>query len=84
MSILKLKKLLAAADNEAERWVEEKRYNLLTNLAKDGVLSEILDLIDEEVKSRLIYNDVPSDSIFEDVITEELAKTFLYRLAKLS
>lgn len=64
---------------------DPESINFLINLAKDEVLYQTLDLIDERVVSSLVYHEEDkSDSIFEEVVTDELASSFLYRLAKLS
>lgn len=67
---------------------EPESIQILINLARDEILSEIIYSIDEKVKLRLLRdydgNENPSESIFEDVINEELATKFLYRLVNLS
>lgn len=65
----------------------EQHIQILVNLAKDKVLEQVLNTIDELVESRLIYNPETNDStesMFEDVVSDELATSFLYRLAKLA
>ena len=66
---------------------DAQHIQILVNLAKDKVLEQTLNSLDELVESRLTYNqetNEPSESIFDDVVSDELATSFLYRLAKLS
>lgn len=65
---------------------EPESIQIVANLAQDEVLTETLHLIDKRVEAKLVYdeNRSPGDSVFDDVITEELATRFLYRLVKLS
>ena len=79
------------ADNELEEEFEslvkllqdEQHIQILVNLAKDRVLDQTLNSLDELVESRLTYKET-EDSIFEDVVSDELATSFIYRLAKLT
>lgn len=66
---------------------DEQHIQILINLTKDKVLEPTLNSLDELVESRLTYNretNDPAESIFEDVVSDELATSFLYRLVKLS
>ena len=62
---------------------DEQSLQILVNLAKDEVLDQTLKSLDGLVESRLTYKET-EDSIFEDVVSDELATSFLYRLAKLA
>ena len=63
---------------------DEQSLQVLVNLAKDKVLDQLLNSLDELVESKLTYKETEKDSIFEGVVSDELARSFLYRLAKLS
>lgn len=66
---------------------DAQHIQILVNLAKDKVLEQTLNSLDESVESRLTYNQEtsdPAESIFHEVVSDELATSFLYRLAKLS
>lgn len=64
---------------------EPESIQIVVNLSKDKELIEVLNLIDDLVESKLVYNEEnKSDTIFKELITDELATTFLYRLVKLS
>ena len=64
---------------------EAESINIIVNISKDGVLANILNEIDRLVEAKLVYQEEKqSDSIFKDVITDELATNFLYRLAHIS
>ena len=66
---------------------DPQTIQILINLAKDKTLEQILNSLDELVESSLVYKEghnQTDDSIFDNLAIEELATTFLYRLAKLS
>lgn len=89
-----LAKWFCDSDNELEEEFEslskllqdEQHIQILVNLAKDKILEQTLNTIDELVESSLVYKEdrEPSELIFENLVSLELATTFLYRLAKLS
>jgi len=65
---------------------EEDTIQILVNLAKDKSLDQILTSIDELVEARLSYKPEtydPAVPTFNELVPDELALSFIYRLAKL-
>jgi len=57
---------------------------IVVNLVKDEEINSILLSIDSSVENILLEKSENNDSIFSSVITQEIANSFLYRLAKLA
>ena len=65
---------------------DSQTIEILVNLAKDKTLDQMLTSIDEQVEARLVFkpeNNDPAVSVFNELVTDELALSFLYQLAKL-